>query len=222
MGFFKKFTNNKIVKTFDRGTQGRFLRFLKGKPGIDRSGYDQRSPDEVQWDPDTGMPIGLIGPPDPGLALAYQQRANEVAAQHNAASRNDAQTYLAQGVRSSETFRPGGYGAVASGLYSQRANAAFQDQIDPADMMAGSRDFAIQQQNRAQKQAQTLGYVNTAVKLVAAYYTGGASLAVDAAGTASAANNKYADTSFDEGYGNMMSTEMDARRGRSMDPGGFA
>lgn len=222
MGFLKKLANNKTWKKIDRGHSIRLLRFLDGKPGMDRSGYEQRSPDEVEWDPETGMPIGMKGPPDPSLALAYQQRANELAAKHNAGARNDAQTYLAQGLRSSETFRAGGYGAIASGMYSQRANAAFQNQYDPADMMAGSRDFAIQQQQRAQKRAQTLGYVNTAVKLVAAYYTGGTSLAVDAAGTAAAAHNRYSDTSFDEGYGNMMSNEMDARRGSSMDPGGFA
>lgn len=220
MGFFKKYAKP-LVKLYT-GTYNSVIDDLwkKGKGG--GSGYDPRSPDEVEWDPETGMPVGLNGAPDPKYALAYQQKANEIAARHNANSRNDAQTYLAQGMRSSETFRPGGYGAIASGMYSQRANAAFQNQYDPADMMAGSRDMAIQQQRADQKKAQTLGYVNTAVKLVAAYYTGGASLAIDAAGTASAANNKYADTSFDEGYGNMMSTEMDARRGRSMDPGGFA
>lgn len=100
----------------------------------------------AQWDPVTGMPIGLSGPPDAAQAPAYQWRHNQMVEARNAEIRQqalaamqggqaeaqrvtglaseDAMNWANLGARSSESFRPGGYANFDS--FGLRANLAMQ------------------------------------------------------------------------------------------------
>lgn len=176
--------------------------------------FDQRGVGDVQWDPNTGMPIGLTGAIDPRNALAFQQRANEMVALRNQRRRSDASAFLEQGLRASETFRPGGYAAMSSGLYGQRAQLAFQDQIDAPDLLAGYREQTRVDTANAQRRAAKRAFLGNAISSIAslgaAAMTGGGSAAAAAAGAgvgasmALRANNQFEDTTFDDAYSEYM------------------
>src|SRR5689334_11368455 len=119
--------------------------------------YTTPDPYTIQWDPDTGLPIGLKGPPKGNFAPQYQWHAKEMAAQYNARKKRDAMAFLNQGARIAESFRPGGYaGTVGSGLYQARANLAANDTLDEPDVLAGWRD---EEAFRARKRARKAGLI---------------------------------------------------------------
>ncbi len=121
---------------------------------------DRRGVSEIQWDPKTGMPIGLTGAVDPRNALAYQQHANELTATRNQGRRNDAAAFLEQATTQSQTFRPGGYAAMGAGLWSQRAQLAFGDQIEAPDLLAGYRERKSVDAANAQRRAAKMNFAS--------------------------------------------------------------
>lgn len=132
--------------------------------------FDRRGVGEIQWDPKTGMPIGLTGAVDPRNALAYQQHANELTATRNQGRRNDAAAFLEQATTQSQTFRQGGYATMGAGLWSQRAQLAFGDQIEAPDLLAGYREQkgvdAANAQRRAAKMNFAGGLLQAAIPLL--------------------------------------------------------
>lgn len=128
---------------------------------------DDRRVSQVEWDPDTGMPIGLVGPPSKRRALAYQQHANELVALRNSRTRADARNFMAQGLRSSETFRSGGYASMASGLWGQRAQLAFNDIREAPDLMAGYREQSMVDAQNAQRRAAKRQFYGTLIQTAA-------------------------------------------------------
>jgi hypothetical protein len=165
--------------------------------------FDQRGANEVRWDPQTGMPIGLNGAVDPNNALAFQQRANEVVATRNQGRRNDASAFMEQGLRASETYRPGGYAAMASGIHAQRAQLAFADQIEAPDLLAGYREQksvdAANQQRRAAKMNFLSGLAQTAGMMIGGP-AGGAAVGL-AAGAAAGGGGPGATDPYSDGGG---------------------
>lgn len=130
------------------------------------------NPDDYQWDPETGMPIGLTRMPEGGSALRFQQRSNEIVARRNASLRRQAMAYLEMGQRSMAAFRPGGY--ANDSYFREMSATAMNSQITAPDLMSGDRAFAMNQAAQMQEEAAGRSKVMNVVSLIASLYTGGA------------------------------------------------
>lgn len=120
-------------------------------------------PYAISWDPETGLPVGLRGPPGEAQGLRYQFRADELTRQRNVRQRQAAQGYLDQAVRMSESFRPGGFAAVNAGLYSQKAQLAFNDQMESPDMLS---QYRSDEAANARRRTRNAGYLAAAGSLL--------------------------------------------------------
>lgn len=122
---------------------------------------------DVQWDPTTGLPIGLNGPPSQDMAQAYQWRNTELVAQRNASLRQQAMGYLRQGTNLTESFRPGGTTSLIAGNYRAMADTALNSQIGETDMLSKWRDEQAYQARKRARRSQNLALgvqlVSTAV-----------------------------------------------------------
>ncbi len=97
-------------------------------------------PGDYQWDPETGLPIGLNGPPPAGSAGEFQWHSDELIAQRKALLRRQAMDFLRQGQRVFESYRPGGAASLAAGTYRDMANASFASMPDQQDLLFGFRE----------------------------------------------------------------------------------
>lgn len=191
---------------------------------------DRRGVGEVQWDPKTGMPIGLTGAVDPRNALAFQQHANELTATRNQGRRNDASAFLEQATTQSQTFRPGGYATMGAGLWSQRAQLAFGDQIEAPDLLAGYRERksvdAANAQRRAAKMNFAGGLLQAAIPLLGGGGGGAAALALPGAAPAAGGGGQSRMGAPQEGgYGDspgMAESGGGAAMGGGFDPYAYA
>lgn len=143
MGFLKK-----MIRKADEA--------LFGPKPKRQQGFDTTDPSGVQFDPETGLPIGLTGPPSHQFAHQYQWRANETVARRNAALRSSAGAYLDQGARTSESYRPGGYASFD--WFRNRANLALQSQIEAPDLMTGLRAEEMYQASKSKRRASRLKF----------------------------------------------------------------
>ncbi len=117
-----------------------------------------QDPNQVSWDPETGRPIGLPGPPGAPVARAYQEKANMLADQRRAARYNDAMNFLRQGAHLTESYRPGGLGALQSGIYGDlsRTSLALGDRVEAPDLLAGWRDEEAYKARKAARRGQMI------------------------------------------------------------------
>lgn len=146
---------------------------------------DYGTPDAsaATWDPTTGLPTGLQGPPSADQAPAYQWMHNQMVEQRNAQIRQqalstyqtgmgDAMNWANIGARSSESYRAGGFASFDS--YRQRADLAAQQasgssqllmnsQLQQQDMMASWR---AQQEADARNQEQRAARMNAYMSFV--------------------------------------------------------
>jgi hypothetical protein len=156
--------------------------------GSYRSPYESADPNSVQWDPVTFRPLGPEGGrvPRGAYALDYQNRANMLAESARARYFTSAQDVLGQGQNLFESYRPGGAAALASGLYGQRAQLAFNigTQQEAPDLLMGYRDDAQRRAEAEAKKARRQA-VFTSLLGMGAQIAGAA--AGSAAGTAAAA-----------------------------------
>ena len=162
-------------------------------------------PDEVEWDPRTGMPIGMNQAPPEGTALAYQWYAKEFtrrrnyelaeqARQEGLSYLDQGQAYLSQGMRASESYRPGGhfassfYGARAT-MATNQAQLAYQgrmaQQLDEPDMLIKWRDARAERaqayRESADRTAQRGSILQLAGTVIGGIYGGGAGAAAGGA-----------------------------------------
>lgn len=139
-------------------------------------GQERRSPDQLQWDPITGMPINANGPPSNDQALAYQYKAQELIRRRQQALWGDAANSIQQGIGLMTSYRPGGSAALASGLYQSRANV-FQNQaasLEEPDLMSIYREDKQIQADREARRARNMQFAMSAAGIVAGIATGGA------------------------------------------------
>lgn len=144
-----------------------------------------RDPDQMQWDPITGMPIGMRGPPSHEVALKYQYRAQELTRRRQQALWGDAQNVMMGARNLLQSYRPGGSAALASGVFGQQAGlyASQAQSLEEPDLMAGARQNAEIQAAREAKRARNL---QIGLGIVQAGATLGASaIAAGAGGAAS-------------------------------------
>lgn len=139
------------------------------------SGYDEQ-----------GFPIGVPLVPARD-ALFHQFQSERVVAARNAQRRRDAIRSMGQAREVFESFRPGGVSALAAGIYGNQAQMMFNDQIAAPDLMSDFRrheQFKQRQRARKASNMALAGNIIKAAGIVAAPFTGGASLlagpAVDA------------------------------------------
>jgi len=112
-------------------------------------------PYSLEWDPNTGMPIGMKGPPSARMAGRYQYRAEEIAAQRRAALQQGAMGTMGQGMNLFESFRPGGAAQLAQGQFAQKAGMMLGTaaMIEAPDMLFNYREDAARRAERAAKKA---------------------------------------------------------------------
>lgn len=153
-------------------------------------GQEHRTPDQLQFDPYTGMPINANGPPGAEVALGYQYRAQEIIRRRQNALWGDAANSIQQGIGLMSSYRPGGSAALASGLFQNKANI-YQNQaasLEEPDLMSQYRDAKSSDADKAAKQARNIQLGLSAASLVAGVATGGAGFFLGgAAGAAGAA-----------------------------------
>ena len=159
---FKKF----IKKTFRKVDETLF-----GPKPQRQQGFDTTDPANVQFDPETGLPIGLTGPPSHQFAHQYQWRANETVARRNAALKSSAGAYLDQGMRTSESYRPGGYASFD--WFRNRVNLALQSQIEAPDLMAGMRAEETYQAAKSRRRSSRLKFFTDVASTAVSAATGG-------------------------------------------------
>lgn len=152
-------------------------------------GQEHRTPDQLQFDPYTGMPINANGPPGAEVALGYQYRAQEIIRRRQNALWSDAANSINQGIGLMSSYRPGGSAALASGLFQNKANV-YQNQaasLEEPDLMSQYRDAKSSDADKAAKQARNIQLGLSAASLVAGVATGGAGFFVGGAAGAAAA-----------------------------------
>lgn len=123
-------------------------------------GQERRSPDQLQWDPYTGMPINANGPPSNDQALAYQYRAQEIIRRRQNALWGDAANSIQQGIGLMSSYRPGGSAALASGLFQSKAGV-YQNQasqLEEPDLLSVYREDKQIQADRAARRARNLQF----------------------------------------------------------------
>lgn len=167
MGAFKKFAAFSAGVDILNGKQ--WEKYAKDKPF-------SPNPDDYEWDPETGMPIGLTRLPEGDAAIRFQQRSNEIVARRNASLRRQAMTYLELGQRSMANFRPGGY--ANDSYFREMSQLSMGSQIDAPDLMGGDRAFAMKNAQQAQDFAASRAAVQNVASVVASLYTGGAGAAL--------------------------------------------
>ena len=143
-------------------------------------GQEHRTPDQLRWDPTTGMPINAAGPPANEVALQYQYKSQELIRQRQQALWGDAANVLGQGADLLQSYRPGGSAALASGIYGQRANV-YQNQaasLTEPDLMSIYREDKQIQAERAARRARNLqiglGIAQMGASLIGGGMAGGA------------------------------------------------
>lgn len=138
-------------------------------PPADYIQHSEQVPtNQLQFDPQTGYPVGQYGPPSARVALGYQYMADQATAQRRSAYFSSALGALQQGANVMASYRPGGAAALRSGLYQQQANLNYQigTQQQSPDLLADyRRDAGAQAQeaaNRAAERQTALGVVQAA------------------------------------------------------------
>lgn len=150
------------------------------------SQLEYRDADRVRWDPLTGMPINVAGPPSHELALKYQYRAQEIIRRRQQALWGDAQGALASGQDLLQSYRPGGSAALASGIFGQQANlyAAQAQHLEEPDLLSQYRENSEIEAKREAKRNRNiqigLGVLQAGVSM-ATLGLGGAAMAPVAA-----------------------------------------
>ena len=157
MGFsFKRILRNPV--SLISPLAGGFSELDPGPNGNDprAPGYYAGSPDSVQWDPNTNMPIlppGTI--PGSEFGLQFQYEAQRRTQQQRNALWGSAQGTIGQGLDLLQSYRPGGSAALASGLFGQRANlfAGQAASLEEPDLMSAYREKKEIEATREAKKA---------------------------------------------------------------------
>lgn len=178
----------------------------KKKRGVDNT----PDPYSLEWDSQTGMPIGMKGPPSAAMAGRYQYRAEEIAAQRRAALQQGAMATMGQGMNLFESFRPGGAAQLAQGQFAQKAGMMLGTaaMIEAPDMLFNYREDAARRAERAAKKArdaQIFGGIIQAAATIGGAALGGLPGAV--------ANNQVADAATNAAtakYGTISGDAMQA------------
>lgn len=136
--------------------------------GKKKKGAPDTTPDpySLEWDPVTGMPIGLTGPPSARMAGRYQYRAEEVAAQRRAALQQGALGTMSQGMNLFQSFRPGGAAQLAQGQFAQKAGMqlGIAAMTEAPDMLFNYREDAARRAERAAKKARDAGIFGSIIQ----------------------------------------------------------
>lgn len=139
--------------------------------GKKKRGPRDTTPDpySLEWDPNTGMPIGLTGPPSARMAGRYQYRAEEIAAQRRSALQQGAMATMGQGMNLFESFRPGGAAQLAQGQFAQKAGMMLGTaaMIEAPDMLFNYREDAARRAERAAKKARDASIFGSIVQAAA-------------------------------------------------------
>lgn len=137
----------------------------KKKRGVDTT----PDPYSLEWDPQTGMPIGLKGPPSAAMAGRYQYRAEEIAAQRRASLQQGALGTMNQGMNLFESFRPGGAAQLAQGQFAQKAGMqlGIAAMTEAPDMLFNYREDAARRAERAAKKARDANIFGSIVQAAA-------------------------------------------------------
>lgn len=214
------------------GPVGMAIGALSGGGGKARS-YESPDPYSVQWDPRTGMPIGLQGPPGAHQARAYQYRAMEMARQRRESLWGSAEGAVRGGMNLFQSYRPGGAASLAAGLQSQLGSmyAAHAGSITEPDMGGELRRYEQEQANRAAERAQQLGAITGLFQAgagilgtIAGGPVGGAAASAAAGALTGGAGGAGAGTSYSSGYNPSSGANAQAGSGSysSAPPGGLA
>lgn len=126
-----------------------------GRPG------NSPDPYSIEWDPVTGMPKGLRGPPGSNQARAYQYRAMEMARQRREALWGSAAGAIQGGLNLLQSYRPGGAAALGSGMFGQlgATYGAHAQSITEPDLLADLRRNEEERARGAADQAAGLGMI---------------------------------------------------------------
>ncbi len=136
-----------LLNTAHAGGKNRWFRKSAGFDTFMESGFDEQ-----------GFPIGvpLVRHED---AFTMQSLSERSVAERNARMRREAIATLEGGLGVMESFRPGGASGLAAGLYSQKANLMFQDQVQAPDLMADFRRHRAHEERSRVKKAQQFGAI---------------------------------------------------------------
>lgn len=147
------------------GSQVKKLFGKKKKRGVDNT----PDPYSLEWDQQTGLPIGMKGPPSARMAGRYQYRAEEIAAQRRAALQQGALGTMNQGMNLFESFRPGGAAQLAQGQFAQKANMqlGIAAMTEAPDMLFNYREDAARRAERAAKKARDANIFGSIVQAAA-------------------------------------------------------
>lgn len=135
-------------------------------------------PGQVQWDPLTGMPDTRYGMPTENVGPQWQYHAQGLIRQRQQALWGDAANSINRGINLTQSYRPGGSAAMASGLFQNQASiyANQAANLQEPDLLFAWRDH---KQFQARKQARRAGELQAiigGVTAIAALGTGGAAL----------------------------------------------
>lgn len=134
-------------------------------------------PSEVGWDPVTGMPYGPI--PKGTLALRYQERAEAVARQREAALWNDAHRSMQLAEQGLTQYRNNAASVLRSGVYRDQAQLfANQAQtIEAPDLLGGFREeqrqAALRRARKDRQRAERTQLITSLVGVAASLVTSG-------------------------------------------------
>lgn len=132
-----------------------------------KSPYSTTAPNQTTWDPTTFRPTGpgservVRGP----YALDYQNTANQMAEAARARYYRQSQGFLSGANKMFQSYRPGGAATLASGIYSQQAQLAYNigsNQQAP-DLLMGYREDERKQAESEAKKAWRQAFAMTAL-----------------------------------------------------------
>lgn len=200
-----------VLELYGGYSLGKKLFGKKKKRGVDNT----PDPYSLEWDSQTGMPIGMKGPPSAAMAGRYQYRAEEIAAQRRAALQQGAMATMGQGMNLFESFRPGGAAQLAQGQFAQKAGMMLGTaaMIEAPDMLFNYREDAARRAERAAKKArdaQIFGSIIQAAATIGGAVIGGPAGAVAGSVAGGAAG------------GAVSGASAGAQMGRMAAPGGGA